>query len=106
MEGYEIERERKRVWSKKKPPLEVVVVMSQPCRFGLVSGVHFWDTIIFLSFFPLCFAIYTEFYFEHKHNITIGIFTFLLFHGYNKCEFDAKINLNFFYIIIVRFCPI
>ena len=61
----------------------------------------FWDTVIFLSFFPFCFAIYTEFYFEHKHNIIIGIFTFLLFHGYNKCEFDAKINLNFFCIIIV-----
>ena len=33
MEGYELKRERKRVWSKdlKKPPSEVVVVMSQPC---------------------------------------------------------------------------
>ena len=33
MEAYEIERERKRVWSKKKPPSKVVVVMSQPCQF-------------------------------------------------------------------------
>ena len=41
MEGYEIEKERKRVWSKKKPPSKVVVMMSQPYRFGLVSGAHF-----------------------------------------------------------------
>ena len=32
--------------------------------------LQIWDTVIF-AFFPFCIAIYTEFYFEHKHNITL-----------------------------------
>ena len=66
MEGYEIERERKRVWLKKKPPSEVVVVMSQPCRFGLVSGAHF-SSILWLSYFQFSFNFICE---------SFGIFDF------------------------------
>ena len=60
MEGYELKRERKRVWSKdlKKPPSEVVVVISQPCRFGFVSGAHFssilWRWYFHFSFNFIC----------------------------------------------------